>query len=121
MVSTLPIWRRLSIYSSWQNCIDDLVKESLTQPATIEGTFEKRLVQFTKRYACLLQKDAENYLRIIPEEPSYEVHYKGRLGKQLFGDKTRFSGRWYIEVLYYDRKNLPRIYILRGTWKMYRS
>jgi len=102
-------------------CIDDLVKESLTQPATIDGTFDKRSVRFTKRYACLLQRDAENYLRITPEEPSYEVHYAGRLRKRLFGDKTWFSGRWHIEVLYYDRKKLPRIHILRGNWKMYRT
>src|SRR5436190_17467396 len=57
------------------DCDDDITKELLLKPASIEGTYKNKSIHFIKRYPCLVTFDEKENLKAIPTEPSPDIQY----------------------------------------------
>jgi hypothetical protein len=102
------------------NCEDDLTKELLLKPATIEGTYKNGSLHFIKKYPCLIIRDEKNMLKANHLEPSFEIQYSGKMHRELFSRMEYSKGIWDIKASLIDKDGITHHYTIGGKWKMKR-
>jgi len=103
------------------NCEDDITKQLLLTPASIEGIYKNKSIHFIKRYPCFITFDEKGNLKAVPTEPSPEIQYDGRLIKKFFSGKKYFKGNWKISGSFLDGNGLAQYYTVGGNWTMKKS
>jgi hypothetical protein len=101
-------------------CTDTYTDEYFRAPAIIEGEIEGNRIYFIKRYPSLLTIDEQGNTIVIPDEPSVNIQYEGRLYKSFFSGKYYLKGEWNIDGSYLDDTGNAIYYSSSGSWKVSR-
>ncbi len=98
--------------------LDSVTRGLFREPAQLVGRVEGDSVAFIKRYPCLVTVDESGNSIVVPEQPSTETIFSGKLKKKLFSSKYFLQGEWKIEGSFINQWGTKSNYTYRGTWSV---
>jgi len=90
------------------------------EPAKIEGRVDGDSIAFIKRYPCLVTSDQDGNSILVPEQPSLDIIYAGKLHKSFLFNRYYLKGSWKITGSIPNRRGQMVQYVYRGDWKVKR-
>ena len=99
-------------------CVDNVVNAKDGNEAHIQGVFNGSKLFFKKKYKYHLGFDKSGSLVIIDNLKHNGIDYTGKLRRGIFSRKVSFRGEWSLVHKFMRENNPPRIFIVKGTWRM---
>jgi hypothetical protein len=96
-------------------CVDDITKELVLQPATIEGIFRNNEILFMKYYPCSVILDENQKLMANSSSPSHGIQYVGAPKLSVSEILKRLKGR-SAKILLSEYSELKKRYWGGHLW-----